>query len=201
MTIESLRAWREPIGAEWRGEAAQLASDFNIVSGDSESVSRRLRRLSVIQLGQGERLQLRRLVKTAVKLPEFRLFRLLLVSNRTMSFVAGELEASGAARGLLIQTVEADYDSVHSLALNPLIEVPPGNFDAVFLLIDADFFPVGHGLLDRAMEAETIASIRKQLNELVAGLRSKCNAPVQSTLIHHCGLLASSTSIAAGISR
>jgi FkbH-like protein len=188
MTIESLLAWREPIVADWRGEAAHLASDLKkVAGGDPESAARRLRRLASMRLGDGERLQLLRLVKRARSLPEslpgFRPFRLLLVSNRTLSFVAGDLQAVGAARGLLIETVETDYDSVYSLALNPAIETPSGRFDAVMLLVDASFFPVNCDLLDVATEAKTIAAVRTQFNELVVGLRTKANAPVIAATI------------------
>ena len=182
MTVESVLAWREPIGANWRGEAAQLLNDLKTSAADLDSAARRLRRLASVRLGEGERLQLVRLVKAARNyphpLPGFRAFRLLLVSNRTVSFVARDLEAAGAARGLLIEAVETDYDSVHSLALNPATEAPPGRFDAVLLLVDADFFPANYDLLDVATETKTIAAVGSQFSELVGGLRKKCNAPV-----------------------
>jgi FkbH-like protein len=187
MTIESLQAWREPIVAEWRGEAAGLANNLKNAGGDLEFASRRLRRLASMRLGEAERLHLRRLVKTARNLPEpppgFRPFRLLLVSNRTLSFLAADLEAAGAARGLLIEAVETEYDSAHALALNPAIEAPSGRFDAVMLLMDSDFFPVDYGLLDSASEAKAIESARRQVRELVAGLRVKSNAPVIAATI------------------
>src|SRR5271155_3790662 len=102
MTIESLLAGREPIVPNWRDQAAQLASDLKKIGGVTKSAAPRLRRLAGMRIGDGERLHLRRLVKQAhglaETLPGFRLFRLLLISNRTMSFLADDLEAAGAAR-------------------------------------------------------------------------------------------------------
>jgi FkbH-like protein len=187
MTIESLLTWREPIVADWHGEVAQLASDLEKIVGSAQAAAVRLRRLASMRLGDGERLRLRRLVKRARSLsdplPGFRPFRVLLVSNRTLSFLAADLEAAGAARGLLIETVETDYGRVHSLALNSAIDPPPGAFDAVMLLIDAGFFPVNCELLDAAAEVEAVATVHTQFNKLAAGLRSKCNAPVIAATI------------------
>src|ERR1700735_1780100 len=164
MTIESLLAWREPIVGNWRDQVAQLASDLKKIGGVTKSAAPRLRRRAGMRIGDGERLQLRRLVKQArglaEPLPGFRPFRLLLISNRTLSFLVGDLEAAGAARGLLIEAVETDYDSVRSLALNPSVAVPPGRFDGSFLLIDADFFSTQRELLDAATESETNAAVR-----------------------------------------
>jgi FkbH-like protein len=183
MPIDTHRAWRQPISKDWRGQAAQLASDLKAADGvDRNSISRRLRYLAGMQIGDGEQLLLRRLVKQARNLseplPNFRPFRLLLVSNRTISFLAGNIEVAGAARGLLIEAVETEYDSVRSLALNPSSVAPEGRFDAVFLLIDADFFLTHCDLLDSAAETQIKEDLRKQFDELVAGLRSKANAPV-----------------------
>jgi FkbH-like protein len=187
MTIESLLAWREPIVADWRDKAAQLASDIKKIGGGTVSAAPRLRRLAGMRIGDGERLQLRRLVKQARSLteplPGFRPFRLLLISNTTMSFLAGDLEAAGAARGLLVEAVEANYDSVRSLALNPFVKAPSGHFDAVLLLIDANFFSTQQELLDTATEAKTNAAVHAHIDELVAGLRAKANAPIIAATI------------------
>ena len=112
-------------------------------------------------MGDGERLRLRRLVKQALALPAsipgFRPFRLLLVSNRTLSFLAAYIDAAGAARGLLIEAVETEFDSVRLLALVPSLPAPSGRFDAS-LLLDADFFPTQGDLLDKAAEFEALVA-------------------------------------------
>jgi FkbH-like protein len=155
-----------------------------IQRGDLENdiVKSGFRRLASMRLGDGERLLLKRIVAAARALPNsvpgFRPFRVLMVSNRTLSFFASDLEVAGAARGLLIETVEAPYDSIAALALTPSAAGAFGRFDAVFVLFDAAFLPGGNALLDRAREADTFESIRDHIFSIVTGLQTKLMAPV-----------------------
>jgi FkbH-like protein len=180
MSITSLQSWREPLAGDWRARAKALGEDLR--TGAGGDVGGRLRRLAAMRLGDGERLVLRRLVRHVRSLPEplagFRSLRVLLVSNRTMSFFAADLEASGAARSLIIEAVETGYDSVRTLALNPTAELPAGRFDAVLLALDADFFAPQQELLDSPREREVIAGVCAQLAAVIAGLRDRLGAPV-----------------------
>jgi len=135
-----------------------------------------------MRLGDGERLRLTRLARKARALPApppgFRGFRLLVVSNRTTHFLAEALEAAGVARGLLIEAVEAPFDSIQAIALNPAFEAPAGPFDAVLLLADAHFLRGAGALLDAAQEAADIDRAEQELARIVAGLRARFGAPV-----------------------
>ncbi|HEX3406088.1 MAG TPA: HAD-IIIC family phosphatase [Caulobacteraceae bacterium] len=137
-------------------------------------------------LGAGERLQLRRLARKLLARadpPEgFRTFRLLLVSNRTLSFLASDLQAAGLARGLLIDAVETDYDAVRALALGAA-EPPAGRFEAVLLMLDADFFPAGVELLDQAGEAAAFAAMSAEFDAIADGLRTRLQAPVLAATV------------------
>ena len=185
MSIASLQAWRAPLAADWREQVRRVAEDAR--AGNLDTVGGRLRRLAAMRLGDGERLQLRRLVRLVTSLPTlptgFTAFRLLLVSNRTVSFLAADLEAAGAARGLAIEAVDTDYDSVSALALNPASPVPAGPFDAVLLLVEADFFAPSLELLDREKEAAALAAARARLETIVRGLRERIGAPVIAATI------------------
>jgi FkbH-like protein len=181
MPINLLSNWREPRSTDWRDQARQVASALKAGDGGI-GVARQVRRLGGMRLDDGERLQLRRIVKLARDLadplPEFRPYRLLLVSNRTTSFFAADLETAGVARGLLIETVDAGFDNVESLALNAQAEVPPGRFDAVFVLLDGGFFPAAVEFLEIDAEAEALTAARTRLSRIVSGLRTKFAAPV-----------------------
>ncbi len=174
MTIEALQSWREPLAADWREQLATLESE-DVVDGG------RLRRLAAMRLGDSERLRLVRTLRRLRRRPEppmgFRGFRLLLVSNRTLSYFAGDLEAAGAARGLTIETVEAGYDNVAALALDPATPAPDGRFDAAFLLLDTDYFAAGE-LLDSASETLALDEARARLDAIADGLARKTAAPV-----------------------
>ena len=180
MSIASLQAWRAPLADDWRGQASRVAEDVR--AGNFETVGGRLRRLAGMRLGDGERIQLRRLVRLIRSLPDlppgFTPFRLLLVSNRTVSFLAADLEAAGAARGLAIDIVETEYDNVHALALDTTGTVPTGPFDAVLLLLDAGYFAPSADLLDPAAESAALEDARGRLEAVVSGLRHRMGAPV-----------------------
>ena len=185
MPIACLEAWREPLAPDWREQAKRVADDVR--KGDLSTVGGRLRRLAGMRLGDAERLQMRRLVRLARALPEppsgFRTFRLLLVSNRMVSFLAADLEAAGAARGLVIEAVETEYDSVNALVYDRTSKVPNGRFDAVLLLLDAGFFATARELLDVAAEANAVTVARAQFEAVVAGLRDRAGAPVIAATI------------------
>jgi FkbH-like protein len=181
MPIKSLMSWREPRSTDWRDEAKRITSALK--AGDRTiGVAQRIRRLGSMRLDDGERLQLRRIVKLARELaeplPEYRLYRLLVVSNRTTNFFAADLEAAGTARGLLIETVDAGYDNVEALAFNAQSELPSGRFDAVLLMLDGGFFPASGSFLDIEAEADAITAACERLNRIVSGLRARCAAPV-----------------------
>ena len=185
MSIASLQSWRAPLAADWREQARRVTEDVG--AGNLDSVGARLRRLAAMRLGDGERLQLRRLVRLVRSLPTlpagFTPFRLLRVSNRTVSFLAADLEAAGAARALAVEAVETDYDSVTALALDPASAAPAGPFDAVLLLLDADFFAASPELLDRVKEAAALDAARARLETVVVGLRERIGAPVITATI------------------
>ena len=181
MGIEPHQAWREPMAADWRARIARLADQLS--AGDQLGVDEagQLRRLAGMRIDAGERLQLRRLVRRLLAHDEppagFRAVRLLLVSNRTLSFLAGDLEAAGLSRGLLVDAVETDYDAVRALALGGA-EPPAGRFDAVLLLLDAGFFQKRPVLLDRAGEAATFAALTAEFDAIAGGIGSRLQAPV-----------------------
>jgi FkbH-like protein len=183
MSVERTMLWREPLSGSWRADAQALTAVLKAPQqADLEAAGDRLRRLASMRVGDGERLQLTRLVKRAralsAPLPGFRRFRLLMVSNRTTHFLGEALEAAGAARGLLIEAVETPFDSIRALALNPAFEPPAGPFDAVLLLADAYFLQGSGALLDAAQEAADTLAARDEIVRLVEGLRGRIGAPV-----------------------
>lgn len=183
MGVERLSGWREPICARWRDEIELLAvSVGESAAATAESSAGRLKRLAGMRLGESERLLLgrllRRIRRSGNPLPGFTDFRILIVSNRTTAFFARDIEVAGVARGLQIAAVEAKYDSVRPLALDPAVAPPEGRFDAVLLLVDAYFFASRSELLDTAAEADSLRLVQSEFEQLANGLRSKLNAPV-----------------------
>jgi len=182
-SIEDLQAWREPLSANWREQTAEVMSALKgHVEGASLVVEAgRLRRLAAMRLADRERLVMGRVLRAARRLrdglPLFRRLRVLLVSNRTVGFFAKDLEVSGAARGLLIEAVVADYDAVAPLAFDPTYMGVCGVFDVVVLMLDAGWFVADAPLLDTRAEAQTVASFANRVEAIVLGLQTRFNAP------------------------
>ncbi len=181
MALETFMAWREPLSPGWREEAGGLLKALRAGTVDPAAAAR-LIRLGRMRLGDGERLQLGRLARAAIPhaaaMPGLRHLRIALVSNRTLDFFARELEAAGPARRLLIECVETGYDAVASLALNPAAARPEGRFDAVFLLLDPEYFAADVPLLAPDLERAAHADAIRQFEGLIAGLRDRFAAPV-----------------------
>lgn len=182
MAIDSFLAWREPIAASWREEIAHLAACLKHGEELAPLQTARLRRLAAMRLGDGERLWLRRLLQQVRKLAKplagYRRFRILVVSNRVTSFLAGEIEVSGAARGLLIEVLETDYDAARRIALGQAGDATEERVDAVLLLLDFGFFQAEPALLDEEREAGNTRAVAAQLATVVEGLRARFRAPL-----------------------
>lgn len=180
MSLDLHMLWREPLAPTWKDSIDWLKQELCSTERDNNAISRHLRRVGSMRLDDSERLQLHRLVKLArgSELPGWRDFRLLILSNRTTAYFGAAVEAAGAARSLLIEAVEGEYDTVNVLALSPTSEPPPGEFDAVLLMLDHGFLCREERLLDSAGEAEMIEGVRAQIGALVTGLRTKIGAPV-----------------------
>lgn len=184
MVFQTCLSWREPLTSDWRVKAAEILALYRAGANQSEidAAGNRLRRLSAMRLGDGERLVLRRIAKAARSLnsppSNFRAFRILLVSNRSLGFFGGNLEVAGLARGLLIDVVDTEFGAVSSLAFDPAISPPDGPFDAVFLLQDEGAFQSRLELLDAKAEQIAVDEFIAKLEHTIGALSCKVGAPV-----------------------
>src|SRR5262245_6650656 len=122
----TLFPWRAPLSADWlaRRKAADTLVRALQSGNHDEAIAAELciavRRLANEQLGVSEQLKLeglaRRMLPFAARLQGLRPFRIGLIGNRTLSFLVNPLRASGLGRGLLIDAIEAPYDSAASFA-------------------------------------------------------------------------------------
>jgi FkbH-like protein len=187
MSLDDFMAWREPLALDWRDQVRAVLDKLQIDGAKDAALSGKIRRLAAMRAGDRERLVLARLAKVAQKapsaLPQFRPLRVLLVSNRTLTFFADHLAASGLSRGLLIEAVETEYDSTAVLALDPAFPVPVGRFDAVFLLLDPDWISASAPLLDQTAEAADCERMSAQISAIVEGLKARIGAPVIAATI------------------
>ena len=158
MRDNTLFPWRAPLAADWiaRWQAADTLVRTLKTGKADDAVSTDLcvavRRLANERLGVSEQLKLeslaRRLVPLADRLPGLRSFRIGLIGNRTLSFLINPLRASGLGRGLLIDAVEAPYDSAANFAFGDAGAFTDAGVDSVVVVLDEGAFAHGGRMLD-----------------------------------------------------
>jgi FkbH-like protein len=140
-----------------------------------------VRRLANEKLGTSEQLKLeglaRRLLPHAEHLKPLRHFRIGLIGNRTLSFLVNALRAAGLARGLLIDVVEAPYDSVASFAFGETDIFAGRKIDAVVVLLDDSAFQRSFALADSRAEDSAVASAAEFLAQIASAARKLTSAP------------------------
>ncbi|HXI99952.1 MAG TPA: HAD family hydrolase [Micropepsaceae bacterium] len=145
------------------------------------------RRLANERLGPSEQLKLeglaRRLMPHAAWLKPLRQFRVGLIGNRTLSFLINPLRAAGLARGLLIDAVEAPYDSAASFALGGANVFGGEKIDAVAVVLDEGAFQRPSRLSNRASEDDAVAGAAQFLTQIAAAARNLTSAlPIVATI-------------------
>ncbi|HEX4532745.1 MAG TPA: HAD family hydrolase [Rhizomicrobium sp.] len=185
----TLFPWRAPLSTDWIDRWAAVDARVRaLVTSETdqpsevEDVCLGLRRLANEQLGVREQLKLegtaRRLLPIADRLKPLRKFRIGLLGNRTLSYLINPLRAAGLARGLLMDAVEAPYDSVASFAYSGMNVFEGEKLDAVVMVLDLGAFRHDIPLLDRAAEDTAVAEAEAYLRQLAAAVRSKVGVPV-----------------------
>ena len=206
MQDRSLFPWRAPLSADWVERWS--ATDARVralaeCSADAKTVDEvciALRRLANEQLGPREQLKLenlaRRLVPVAHLLKPLRHFRIGLIGNRTLSFLVSPLRAAGLSRGLLIDVLEAPYDSARSFALGGVDVFGGEKLDAVVVLLDEGAFVRPAAMFDRAGEDAAIAEAVKFLKRIATAGRDSTGAGVVVATMTPTAPLVSSADLA-----
>lgn len=183
--IAGLFPWRAPLSADWmeRWTAVDAQVRALAAGGDAseiEAICLALRRLAGEQLGPREQLKLegtaRRLLPVAGKLKPLRKFRIGLLGNRTLTYLINPLRAAGLARGLLVDAVEAPYDSAASFAWSGANVFEGEKLDAVVVVLDRAAFAPEIALLDRLAEDTALNEAQAYLHRLASAVRDKLGA-------------------------
>ncbi len=184
----SLFPWRAPRQPDWldRWQEADALVRGLPDNGAASDACIALRRLVSQQIGMQEHLKLqntaRRLLPHAAALP-LRHLRIGLIGNRTLSYLINPLRAEGLARGLLIDAVEASYDSIASFALGPANPFGVEKLDAVVAILDDRAFAREHRLLDSDAEAAARTEAESFLSAVAQAAREKLGAtPIVATI-------------------
>ncbi len=187
--------WRPPARPDWiercKALEARVRLGSSVSPDDPETIGTELRRLAGFDLDSREQLKLQRLVERVVGAgttpPNFRRFKLGVVAARTLSFLVAAIPAAAAARGLLVECVEAPYDAVANFAFGPINPFDGIALDAVLVVVDEQTFSGERSLLDDSAELSRIASAEELLAAIVDAVKRKAGCPAIVATIPHCG--------------
>ncbi len=150
--------------------------------GDVDAgLSELLMRVSSPELDFGRRKKLAGLVRLAVphaaQLSPFRKMTIGFVGNATLSFLCAEMAAAGLSRSLLVETVEAPFDTAAALAFGVSDGFDGHQLDAIVVYTDAGSLASSQ-LLDEKDEARIIQNTIEHIATVARSIRDRFHAPV-----------------------
>ena len=173
MSIYSELAWLPNVNA-------QFGADLKKLSGTDDSVGKDLQRLATHALDLNG---LMKLAKNAVRLRAERgslaplvPFRLAVLSNGTLDFIAPALVGSALRYGIDLEVIQPLYDQVAQEALNPESRVNRSKPDAVLLALDYRALPLKISIGSPDSAETAVQGSMGYLQTLCQGIRSHSNA-------------------------
>lgn len=103
-------------------------------------------------------------------------FRLGIVSNATLSFLAPALEATAARHGIALQCIETEFGQVMQEALSPQSAINQAKVDAVLVAVDHRGLPLKPSPGDAQAGAQSFAKSLQQMDLIRNGLHQHGNA-------------------------
>ncbi len=206
--------WKPALRSDWKSHCADVYAlldaldhgDAHNTKETSQKVELAVRALASQRLGVVEQVKLEKLCSRLWRHKEFyntlRPFRLGLIGNRTLSFLSNAISVAGLTRGLLIEAVEAPYNSAEAMAMGGSNPFRDEGLDAILLYLNDDAFAVTPGLLSTQIEADNIENAKGHLTQLVEGIKCVVGAPViVTTLAQRSDSMVSSAELATRGSR
>jgi FkbH-like protein len=183
--------WRRPMMPDWKNRFAEiegrLAARETGADNGEPSIAQDAQTLANQRLGPLELVKTSRLATKLWadrdKWKSLRPFRVALVGNRTLSFLAASLPAAALARGILLDVLETEFDSAAALAMGSDAFDTGGPVDATLLMLDEGAFAHAGALLDQSAETQDAKRAEALLEVLTDGLRTRFSAPVIVTTI------------------
>ena len=103
-------------------------------------------------------------------------FRLGLLSNSTLDFIAPALEATALRRGIALECVKGDYGQVIQEALDPDSAINRSKLDAVLIAIDLRYFPLRAVPGNKQLSSEMVTQTLEHLQIIREGIRRNSGA-------------------------
>ena len=162
--------WRPKKSASWAHQLSEVKSRIN--QGASADIGPALRVLANQRLDALDRMRLYKVIKSVPVPTDLTNLRVALLSNKTLSFLHTELITQAPARGLMIECLESDFDTISALAMGALKWPEERKTDFALVVLDEDAFSVGSRLLDRALEDDSVSASVDWLKTVLDGIRT-----------------------------
>ena len=186
VAIASPFAWRAPLTTRWAQDWAALDAAIRAQHSskkqitDTEQLCGEIRALATQRLGPHEQMKLeglaRRLMGLGDQLPALRKMSIGLLGNHTLSFLVNPLRAAGLARNLLVDAIEAPYNSAALAAFGDANLFSGATLDSVVAVLDLEAFAASRELLNQETEDAAVAQAEHFLRRLAASLRRDTTA-------------------------
>ena len=181
--------WRRPAPAGWESQLARLRSLIASLDGGEEAdaatgkeIGLAAHALANVRLDPLQRVKLRRLLAPLWRhrklVTPLRSYHLVALSNRTLSFLADEMEVQAPARKLLVKVSQGAYGSAISIGLGRGTLTLNEPADGILLFLDHDAFSLPALLLDLAEEQRCLDEAIRLMRTIVGNLRAQFEAPV-----------------------
>ncbi|MBI1275155.1 HAD-IIIC family phosphatase [bacterium] len=176
--------WRPLPSEDWQTRLNNVAdaAKSDITPEQGKLLALDLRRLANARLDMFQQIKLEQLMARLwpqrKNFGSLRPVKLGMAGNRTLSYLANALRAAAPARGLMVDCIEAPYDSAAALAMGRGNAFDGEAVDATLLMLDIAAFLSPAALLDiEAAEAAT-ARAEEFLLRLAEGIKAQTKAPV-----------------------
>jgi FkbH-like protein len=151
------------------GQAA--GADFQFLAGH---------RLTAVQAALFRR-SFERCLASGADLAPLSKFKLAILSNATIDFIADEIPAAAARHGIAIQLILPDFDQIMQQALDPDSQTNAGRPDAVLLALDYRWFGLSN--FAGAGAATQLAAAKERLFAAADALRKNSGATIIFALL------------------
>jgi FkbH-like protein len=178
--------WRRPLVLDWNQRFDLLSARVAQAHPGTEELEvealyTEARILANQQLGPLEHIKINRIAARLQKagvVGAMRHVRLAIFGNTTLGLFAAHLRGAALARGILLDPIETDFDTVTAFALGTSRSTIEGPLDCALLCLDLSAFAKAERLLDQADDAKASANAVLRLRTLALGIRERLGAPV-----------------------
>ena len=172
----------KPVGAPRLADRCSGRRREGVQAATGKDIGLAAHALANVRLDPLQRVKLRRSLASLWRhrklVTPLRPYHLVALSNRTLSFLADEMEVQAPARKLLVKVSQGEYGSAMSIGLGRGTLALNEPADGVLLFLDHGAFSLPARLLDLEEEQRYLDEAIALMRTMVGNLRARFEAPV-----------------------